>query len=31
MDKRIEKIKKFRQFLVTQITGLTAEQLNKIP
>lgn len=31
MDKRIEKIKKFRQFLLTQIKGLTAEQLNKIP
>lgn len=31
MDKRIEKIKKFRQFLFTQIAGLTAEQLNKIP
>jgi DinB superfamily len=31
MDKRIEKIKKFRQFLLKQITGLTAEQLNKIP
>src|SRR5688500_17777463 len=31
MDKRIEKIKKFRQFLLAQITGLTTEQLNKIP
>ena len=31
MDERIEKIKKFRQFLLTQITGLTVEQLNKIP
>ena len=31
MDQRIEKIKKFRQFLLAEITGLTAEQLNKIP
>jgi len=31
MDKRIEKIKIFRQFLLAQITGLTVEQLNKIP
>lgn len=31
MDKRIEKIKSFRQFLLAQIAGLTAEQLNKIP
>ena len=31
MDKRIEKIKKFRQFLLAQVTGLTTEQLNKIP
>lgn len=31
MDKRIEKIKKIREFLLKQITGLTAEQLNKIP
>jgi len=31
MDKRIEKIKKFRLFLIEQITGLTDAQLNKIP
>ncbi len=31
MDKRIEKIKSFRQFLLNQINGLTTEQLNKIP
>jgi DinB superfamily len=31
MDKRIEKIKIFRQFLLAQIAGLTAERLNKIP
>lgn len=31
MDKRIDKIKKTRQFLLEQIAELTAEQLNKIP
>jgi len=31
MDKRIEKIKKFRQFLLSQISDLTDEQLNRIP
>ncbi len=31
MDKRIEKIKNFRQFLLAQIAGLTTEQLNKVP
>ena len=31
MDKRIEKIKNFRLFLLKQITGFTDEQLNKIP
>ncbi len=31
MDKRIEKIKIFRRFLLTQIIELTDEQLNKIP
>jgi len=31
MDKRIDKIKKFRLFLLEQIKGLTDEQLNKIP
>ena len=31
MNKKIEKIKKFRQFLLAQITGMTAEQMNKIP
>ena len=31
MDKKIEKIKRFRQFLLAQISGLNAEQLNQIP
>ena len=31
MDKRIEKIKQFREFLLDRITELTPEQLNKIP
>lgn len=31
MDKRIDKIKKMRQFVLEQIAGLTEEQLNKIP
>ena len=31
MDQRIEKIKKFRQFLLASIRGLSAEQLNRIP
>jgi hypothetical protein len=31
MDKRIDKIKKVRQFLLAQIAGLAIEQLNKIP
>jgi hypothetical protein len=31
MDKRIDKIKKVRQFLLEQIAGLSTEQLNKIP
>lgn len=31
MDKKIEKIKKFREFLLAQISELTTEQLNKIP
>jgi DinB superfamily len=31
MDNRIEKIKKIRLFLIDQIKGLSAEQLNKIP
>lgn len=31
MNKRIEKIKKIRQFLLNQIAGLTAEKLNTIP
>lgn len=31
MDKRIDKIKKMRQFLLEQIAGLTDEQLNQIP
>ncbi len=31
MDKRIQKIRKLREFLLAQIEGLTAEQLNKIP
>ncbi|MFZ6023263.1 MAG: DinB family protein [Bacteroidota bacterium] len=31
MDNRIEKIKKFRKFLLDQISELSAEQLNKIP
>ncbi len=31
MDHRIEKIKRFRLFLLDQIAGLPAEQLNKIP
>src|SRR5437762_2510907 len=31
MDKRIDKIKKFRLFLLEQIKELTDEQLNKIP
>jgi hypothetical protein len=31
MDQRIEKIKRLRQFLLTQIAGLSAGQLNKIP
>ncbi len=31
MDKRIEKIKKVRLFLIDQIEGLSEEQLNKIP
>ena len=31
MDKRIEKIKRFREFLLAQMKGLTTEELNKIP
>ena len=31
MDKRIEKIKKVRQFLLKQIAELTPKQLNEIP
>lgn len=31
MEKRIEKIKKVRLFLIDQISGLSEEQLNKIP
>ena len=31
MDKRIEKIKNFRLFILAQIAGITTEQLNKIP
>ncbi|MBI1228303.1 MAG: DinB family protein [Bacteroidetes bacterium] len=31
MDVRIQKIRKFREFLLKQIEGLSAEQLNKIP
>ncbi len=31
MDQRIDKIKKFRQFLLDQIVESTDEQLNKIP
>jgi hypothetical protein len=31
MDRKIEKIKKIREFLLDQIAGLTAGQLNKIP
>jgi hypothetical protein len=31
MNPKIEKLKKFRQNLLAQIDGLTAEQLNKIP
>jgi DinB superfamily len=31
MDKRIDKIKKVRQFLIEQIAELTDEQLNKTP
>ncbi|MBZ4188121.1 DinB family protein [Niabella beijingensis] len=31
MDRRIEKLIKFRQFLLAQIDGLTARQLNAIP
>jgi hypothetical protein len=31
MDKRIDKIKKVRQFLIEQVANLTDEQLNKIP
>lgn len=31
MNKQIEKIKHFRQFLLKQIDGLSVEQLNRIP
>src|ERR671912_247794 len=31
MDHRIEKIKKFREFLLKQLEGLTTKQLNNIP
>jgi len=31
MDKRIDKIKKVRQFLIEQVANLTDEQLNKVP
>lgn len=31
MDKKIEKIKNFRLFLLRQLEGLTAQQLNEIP
>ncbi|MEO6549294.1 MAG: DinB family protein [Ferruginibacter sp.] len=31
MNKKIEKIKKVREFLLNQIAGLTTDQLNKIP
>lgn len=31
MDHRIQKIRKFREFLLKQIEGLTVEQLNSIP
>lgn len=31
MDRKIDKIKKVRQFILEQITGLSDEQLNKIP
>lgn len=31
MDRRIEKLKKFRQFLLDQLKELTDEQLNEIP
>lgn len=31
MDKRIDKVKKIRQFLISQIAELSGEQLNAIP
>lgn len=31
MDKRIDKVKKIRQFLISQIAELSAEQMNAIP